>query len=524
MPTEVDIRELAVQREEPAPRRRGSPRHVIARYVLPGLLIAGFLAVLGWTLRDVLLPGTPVAVVPVHVTRAEMQQAGTPLFNAAGWVEPRPTQIAVAALAPGVVEDLNVVEDQAVKEGDPVALLIADDARLALDVCLADVKLRQAELELAQATLDAAQIRFDRPVHLQAQLAEAQAKLAAVQTQLENLPFQKRTAQAQLLFAQADYEGKTRAGDAVAGTATRQSRSELDAAKELVDQLDRQETSLKAEIAALTRRRDALKQQLDLKTEEQRQLDEARAKLDAATAQLERTRVAAAEAQLRLDRMTVRAPVDGRIYKLFGSPGTRLVPGMGASKDRDGSTVVTMYQPGKLQVRVDVRFDDLPQVRPGQPVLIESPAVASPMEGEVLFLSSLADVQKNTLEVKVAVHSPPEVLKPEMLVDATFLAPEQPQGESAAVEAEQIYVPKRLVGQGEEGPFVWIADQTAGVARRAAITTGRRGNAQLIEVVSGLTVADKLIANPPEGLQDGGRIRITGEDANLGIGPDQQNP
>ncbi|NQU20614.1 MAG: efflux RND transporter periplasmic adaptor subunit [Candidatus Nealsonbacteria bacterium] len=523
MPTqvEVDLRELAVDREEPARRRRGPRQHIVARYVLPGLLIAGFVAVLGWTLRDVLLPGTPVLVVPVHVTRAEMQQAGTPLFKAAGWIEPRPTHIAVAALAPGVVERLLVVEDQPIKKSDPVALLVADDAKLTLKACEADVKLQTAELELAKATLAAAQIRFDRPVHLQAQLAESQAKLAAADTQLQKLPYQQRSAEAQYRFARTDHEGKVRAGDAVAGRVLQQSQSEMDTARELVDQLERQETSLDAEIVALTARRDALKEQLELKTEEKRQLDEARAKRDSAEARLEQVDVAAAEAQLRLDRMTVRAPVDGRVYELWGSPGTRLVAGMGSGKDRDGSTVVTMYEPARLQIRVDVRFDDLPQVRPGQPVLIESPAIAKPLEGEVLFLSSRADIQKNTLEVKVAINAPPEVFKPEMLVDATFLAPKQQQSEAASVEQEQLYVPKQLVRQDGDESFVWIADRVAGVARRVTITTGRRGDSRLVEVLSGLTAAGKLIASPLEGLSDGQRIHITGEDASLGMQGDE---
>ena len=521
---EVDLSELAVDRERPAPRRSGSRRHIVARYVLPGLLIAGFLAVSSWTLRDVVLPRTPVSVVPVHITRAAMQQAGTPLFKAAGWIEPRPTQIAVAALAPGVVERLLVVEDQPIEQGEAVALLVADDAKLSLDARKADVKLQQAELELAEATLEAAKIRFQRPVHLQAQLAEAQAKLAAIETQLQKLPYQQRSAEAQYRFARADYEGKVGAGDAVAGRVLQQSQSEMDIAEALVDQLEQQEASLDAEIAALTTRRDALSEQLELKTEEKRQLGESLAKLDSAKARLEQVEVAEAEARLRLDRMTVRAPVDGRVYELWGSPGTRMTARMGTGKGRDGSTVVTMYQPGNLQIRVDVRFDDLPQVRPGQPVLIESPAVAKPLEGEVLRLSSRADIQKNTLEVKVGILAPPEVFKPEMLVDVTFLAPKQQQSETAPARQEQLYVPKQLVRQEEDESFVWVADQIAGVARRATITTGRRGNSRLIEVLSGLTAADKLIVSPSEGLNDGQRIRITGEDASLGTGNDEQTP
>ena len=66
-------------------------------------------------------------------SQSAVQQEGTPLFQAAGWIEPRPTPVRVAALAPGVVERLLVVEDQPVKAGEPVAELIKEDAQLAYD-------------------------------------------------------------------------------------------------------------------------------------------------------------------------------------------------------------------------------------------------------------------------------------------------------------------------------------------------------------------------------------------------------
>jgi RND family efflux transporter MFP subunit len=516
MSHEVDLRQLAIERDEaPTPGIAGR-RHLFARYVLPGCLIVAFLLMLAWALRDVVLPATRVTVVPIHVSRAAVQQAGTPLFKAAGWVEPRPTPIAVAALAPGVVEQLLVVEDQAVEAGDAVAVLVADDARLAHQRAVSDRRLRQAELDEAQATLDAAQIRFDEPVHLEAALAEAEARLAAAHTRLADVPFQLQTAQARHRFTEADYEGKKRSGSAVAAVELEESLSAFTAAQALVQQLRRQETSLNAEVEALTRRRDALNQQLDLRTEERRQLNESRAQVAAAAARLEQAKVAEEEAQLRLDRMTVRAPVAGHVFRLWSHPGARLVPGMGPVDGRDGSTVVSMYRPDSLQVRVDVRFDDLPQVRPDQPVIIESPAVPGPLEGDVLFLSSLADIQKNTLEVKVSIDQPPEVFKPEMLVDVTFLAPDVPDGPTPPEQQDLLFVPKQLVQQGDAGPYVWVADQAAGVARRTPIATGRRGTSELIEVTRGLNVSSRLIAQPAAGLSDGQRIRVTGEDRRIG--------
>jgi multidrug efflux pump subunit AcrA (membrane-fusion protein) len=155
---------------------------------------------------------------------------------------------------------------------------------------------------------------------------------------------------------------------------------------------------------------------------------------------------------------------------------------------------------------------------PGQPVLIESPALSEPLRGEVLFLTSEADIQKNTLEVKVAVDSPPEVVKPEMLVDVTFLAPERPEGQQVASEQIRLYVPKQLLQSDGEGTCVWVADLAAGVARRVPVATGRLGTDDMVEIVEGLNVASRLIVGPPEGLRDGQRIHVTGEHPTLGIG------
>src|SRR5215468_420037 len=98
MSASVDLRQLAVRRDGGAPvrpaRRRG---HLVARY---------------------LLPAKPVTVVPVLTSRAELRQEGTPLFQSAGWIEPRPTPILITALYEGVVEKLLVVEGQEVKAGE----------------------------------------------------------------------------------------------------------------------------------------------------------------------------------------------------------------------------------------------------------------------------------------------------------------------------------------------------------------------------------------------------------------------
>ncbi len=529
MITNVDLRQLAVRREvapEP-PRVAARRRHLVTRYLLPAAVLLGFLAVLGWATRDSLLPAREVTVVPVLATRAEVQQeSGTPLFQAAGWIEPRPTPVLATALAEGVIQELLVVEGQEVKAGEPVARLVDADARLALKATEADVRLREAELASMHAALGAARVNVSQPVQLQAVLAEAEAMLAKTETDLTNVPFQVRAAEARLRLARRDFESKSRghATGSVPEISYRQAESERDTATAAVEELKAREGRLKREVEALTRKRDVLRQRLELKTEETRQAAEAEAGVKAAEARLQQARIARESAQLRLERMVVRSPLSGRVLALIGRPGMRVM-GLTPGSLHDASTVVSLYDPASLQVRADVRLEDVPRVQPGQPVRIVTPAApGGPLEGEVLFATSLADIQKNTLQVKVAIKAPPPTLKPDMLVQATFLASSQPGKKPAGSEPLSFLVPRALVETGEGTSYVWVADQAAAVARRRSVRLGLSGGQDLVAVVDGLTAADKLIAGGRAGLRDGQRIKVIGEDASFGLSGQSKTP
>ena len=515
MSTDVDLRQLAIDRGGTGLRQIRTRRHVLTRYVLPSFLVVGFLSLVGWASRDLVFPPKPVTVVPVFSTTAEVLRAGTPLFQAAGWIEPRPTPVRVAALAPGVVEKLLVVEDQTVRAGQPIAELVKDDARLMRDRAMADLELRQAELDEVKASVAAAETRLQQPVHLEAALGEAEASLAKIQTQLKNLPFETRRAEADLTALRKDYEGKLAAKGVVAGVEIDIAEGRAEAARALVEELRDRSASLNNEQAALRQRRNALKTQLVLLANETKAKDEALARIKAAKARVAQARVAVAEANLQLGRMTIVAPTDGRVFRLIAHPGARIGSGMTQMTEHDGSTVVTMYRPKMLQVRVDVRFEDIPKVDLNQPVEIDNPALVSPLTGKVLFISSEADIQKNTLQVKVEIPDPPPVFRPEMLVDVTFLAVQTPERESEPTKDLKLYVLQQLIHQDDGASFVWLADQSDGVARKTPIQTGATGADDLVEVTSGLTISSRIIAAGSDSLEDGDRIQVS-EDISLG--------
>lgn len=517
----VDLSGLAIDRGGTDKSIRPQ-RHLLTRYVLPLFLICGFLSLVGWAARDLIFPPTDVTVVPVFSTTAEVRQEGTPLFKAAGWIEPRPTPIRVAALAPGVVEKLLVVEDESVTLGQPVAELVKDDAKLIVERVTADFALRAAELDDARAQFRAAETRLNQPVHLEATLGKAEAALAKIQTELKNLPFAVRRAEADRDAVQKDFEGKLASKGVIAEIQIDIAKSKLDSAQALFEELRNRDASLHDEVTALTGQRDAVKTQLKLLADETEAKEQAEAQVKVAMARVEQARVKLEEAKLQLKRMTIVAPVDGRVFRLIAHPGARIGGGMTQMSGHDGSTVVTMYQPEMLQVRVDVRFEDIPKVSLTQPVEIDNPALSSPLIGEVLFTSSEADIQKNTLQVKVAILDPPPVFKPEMLVDVTFL-----QGKASTADAEEsednspklverIFVPKSLIQSEDDESYVWVADQSAGVARKTIIKTGASLGNDRVEVISGLNISTRLIATSTQKLTNGDRIKVTGEDASFG--------
>jgi RND family efflux transporter MFP subunit len=465
--------------------------------VLPGGLLVGFLALIGWAARDSLLPARPVTVVPVIASRAEIQQGGAPLFLAAGWIEPRPTPVLATALAEGVVEQLLVVEGQEVKAGEPVAKLVDADARLAL--AMAEADLREKE-------------------------AQADTLLAQTETELVYLPFQVQAAEAQQRLMRLDHQGKKNSEGSIPAITVLRAESELATATAKHEELKLRKQRREREAISLRKMRDAFRQGEGWQPDNGQPLTDVEAGMKSALTRIAQAHAAVDAARLRLERMTVRAPISGRVLALSARPGSRLM-GQAQHAMQEASTVVSLYNPAMLQVRADVLFEDLPRLQPGQAVRIDSPAVPQRgLDGEVLFATSIADIQKNTLQVKVAIKDPPPVLKPDMLVQVTFLAPARPDTEPVGTETFRIVIPRQLVDSGEGGTRVWLADQAAGVARSRPIKLGRLMSAELVEVVEGLNVADKLIVTGRDGLADGQRIKITGEDASLattagGVGP-----
>lgn len=485
------------------------PRRWATRLLVPGLILAGATAILGLAARGALRPAVAVHIVPVVARSGVQQSAGTAVVQAPGWVEPDPFATAVSALTDGIVQEVLVLEGQPVKQGQIVARLVADDARLALDRAEAELRERQAALTTARALATEAQSNWDHPIEFQRKVATARAMLAEKRADLARWPAEVESEKARLAELQDALERVQRVRSESQGALSEQelvrAQQQLQAQRAIVASTESRKPIIEAQIQNLQAEVSAAEQDLELRITDTRALAEAKAQLAQAEAAVQRAQAMREEAQLRFARMEIRSPIDGIMMARLVQPGSKLM--LNADMPT-AAQVARLYDPARLQVRVDVPLADAAKVHVGQAAEVVVSALADrTFPGQVTRIVHEADIQKNTLQFKVAIHEPAGEIKPEMLARVRFLAPVTTRPAENAV----LFVPSRLVRDDKGQQAVWLFDQTRKIAELRKITVGSVRLEDSIEVREGLRPGDWLISDPPADLRPGAAVRAVGE-------------
>jgi len=456
--------------------RRRWPAHIL----VPAVVAMAIGAVVLVSARQVLQPATPIDVRPVVFTgTSALTQPDQPATRrgatvlAPGWIEADPFYIACTALTDGVIEQMLVLEGQRVEAGQVVARLVAQDAELALAASAGDLATAEAQLAVVEADVRAARTNWENPVERVRAVGVWKAALAETEAELAQLPALVEVEQARL---QRHREELSRARTAMErGGATQIEVIILDkqtaAQAATVEAIRRGEGILnarrdrrKAEVAAAMRN-------FELRVDERRELDAAEATALRARAIVARATARRDQDKLRLERMVIRAPITGLVQRRLKVPGDKIMLGM---DDPLSAHLLHLYDPEHLQVRVDVPLADVAGVFVGQRCEIVVDILPDVVfAGNVTRITHQADLQKNTLQVKVRVIDPDPVLKPQMLTRVRFLAEGgAPQRDAAGptllVPAECV---RRVAGTGET--HVWVVRD-----RR-----GRRGRSMPVPVV-----------------------------------------
>ncbi len=473
-------REIAV----PTPEFRWKTRIALPVGILLafGLLFAGSVA-------KSMTPATEVDALPVverpavnRTTAEESTVTGEVVVQAAGWIEPDPFVVYAATLTNGSVEEVLFLEGESVVKGQVLARLVGDDAHLALEAAAAEARAAEDTWNANIAAKRDAAVAAASVRETEAALELARAELEVERALLSDA---KRIHQRRKELVD-DGTIAPEEHDAAEATALAQD-ARARVVERRIDELEAKLDRMKAEATAAS-------EHLALRSEERRRLD--------------LSRVALKEAQLRVERLEIKAPIDGVVMRRMVEPGSIV---MAMSENASMSQVAEIYDPQKLQVRVDVPLADAAKVGVGQPAQVVIEVLPDrKFSGTVTRVTNLADIQKNTIEVKVALADPAPELKPDMLARVRFLSMANPASESQVATGLSVFAPAEAITNSE----AWVVaryDGDEGVAIKRAVATVGPESEGWIEIESGLQPGDLLITSPVENLQPEQRVRIRPE-------------
>lgn len=212
-----------------------------------------------------------------------------------------------------------------------------------------------------------------------------------------------------------------------------------------------------------------------------------------------------AYAKSLLDATVIRAPVSGTILERTAEKG-ELVTAQFASGAAGGpqGQVAALADLNDLQVELDIAQDDFARLTPRQKATVTTDAYPDKKYDGVLYeISPEADRQKATVQVKVQILSPDELLRPDMNATVQFLS----TGESRKGSGPWgVLVPASAVRERDGKKVVFIVYNGKALMREVQVLATRSKG----YLVGGLTGGEDVVTSGPPNLKDGNKIRVKG--------------
>jgi RND family efflux transporter MFP subunit len=185
----------------------------------------------------------------------------------------------------------------------------------------------------------------------------------------------------------------------------------------------------------------------------------------------------------------VLAPFAGVVVSKSVEPGSLALP---------GTPLMTIEREGAYRLEASVEESHLATIRVGQPVSVTLDSVDRTLNARVSEIVPAVDAASRAYTVKIDLPALPS-LRSGVFGRAAF------QLGSRSL----LTVPAAAVTERGQLQSVLVVENVAGngIARTRLITTGQKVK-DGIEVLSGLTAGEKVIAPIPLGLSDGARVEV----------------
>ena len=173
----------------------------------------------------------------------------------------------------------------------------------------------------------------------------------------------------------------------------------------------------------------------------------------------------------------VKSPINGEVVEQNVAAGQLVQPGV--------TQCFTISDTSTVWVLVNVYQKDLPYVKVGDPVTIQTDAYQQLFHGRIAYIAASLDPNTRTLQARIETGNPGEKLKKDMYVTATV---------NAGKIQNAIALPDAaILRDNENQPFVYAAASANQFGRRS-VTLGESVDG-LTEVKSGLKPGDQVIGN-----------------------------
>lgn len=210
----------------------------------------------------------------------------------------------------------------------------------------------------------------------------------------------------------------------------------------------------------------------------------------------EATKSQLAQLKEQLSKSTIRAPFAGVIDNVFKDQGTVVSPG-------PGSEVFRIVNLGNMFIEADVPESYISDIVPGKEVEIEFPVLGTTLDTKVRQTGNFINPANRTFRVEIGVPNQDRSIKPNLTAKLKI---------NDYTSTEAILIPQSILSENAAGEqYVYkITNLEAdfGTATQVVVKTGKT-QGDVIEILEGITIGDKLIKAGARSVKDGQEIKIS---------------
>ncbi|MDE2137087.1 MAG: efflux RND transporter periplasmic adaptor subunit [Gammaproteobacteria bacterium] len=195
-----------------------------------------------------------------------------------------------------------------------------------------------------------------------------------------------------------------------------------------------------------------------------------------------------AEAQARLNRTRIVAPIAGTVLTRHAEVGQIASTG--------GDALFRVASGGEVEMRGQLAEQDLAQVKQGDAASVRLTGLPQSFEGRVRLLGAIIDPTTRLGEIRIA-------LKPDAALRPGAFA----RGSVAVGSAKRPVVPQTAVLVDPQGSYVYVVDANDHAVLRRVVVSDTSDDG--VVIASGLTGTERVVTTAGGFLHDGESVKVT---------------